>query len=272
MSPEDQKPSILLVDDDPSIAWTLGKYLTRVGLGVVTCGDGEEAVKLLSSKSFDALVTDVQIPRLNGLALIEWTRRTFPDLLVVAITGFGSSTVQDVALRRGAVLYLEKPVDPALLAEVLTTRPQEGESFSGTIHEIDLIEYVQLLLLSRRQTVLEVSGRDGRKAHLYIDKGNVCHAELDDLQGEEAFYRCLEFEGGTFATQSWRTPERDTIELSGDFLLMEAARMRDEKSLKVPELQTEDSNTDESDDFFGLDFSDFTEVVESDETVEEENL
>jgi CheY-like chemotaxis protein len=225
---EGSKSRILLVDDDPAVAWSLGKYLTRIGLSVVTSGDGEEALQLLQREHFDALVTDIQMPRLNGLALIEWVRQHRPDLAVVAITGFGSASVQDVALRRGAVLYLEKPVDPSLLAEILKS-DDSADTFSGTIHDIDLLEYVQMLLISRKQTVLEVSGREGVRAHLYVDRGDIIHAELGAERGEQAFRKCLELEGGTFKTQPWREPEQRTIDLSGDYLLMEAARQMDEQ-------------------------------------------
>ena len=69
-----RKDSILLVDDDPEAVWALGRYFTRAGFPVTTCGDGEEAISLLKSKQFDTVITDIQMPRLNGLALVDWMR------------------------------------------------------------------------------------------------------------------------------------------------------------------------------------------------------
>ena len=83
------KESILLVDDDPEVAWALGRYFTRAGFAVTTCGDGAEAISVLKLRHFDTVITDVQMPRLNGLALIDWLRENQSRSRVVVITAFG---------------------------------------------------------------------------------------------------------------------------------------------------------------------------------------
>lgn len=218
---------MLLVDDDPGVVWGVGRFLTRSGISVTTCGDGQEAIETLQSYDFDVVVTDIQMPRVNGMGLIGWVRQNRPNLLVVVITAYGSPSVRKAALKKGAVLYLEKPVDPELLLELLrSTGP--ADTFSGTIHNIGLIDYLQLMLISREKTVLDVLANDGAHSLIFIDRGDICHAECGDLEGEQAFYRCLDFGGGTFATKPWKEPVHRTITTRGDFLLMEAARLKDE--------------------------------------------
>lgn len=222
------KLKLLLVDDDPDVVWGLGRYLTRKGCLVTTCGDGSEAIEQLEGgRAFDVVVTDIQMPEVNGLALIEWVRSNRPAMRTVVITGFGSPSIAEVAKRRGAVLYLEKPVDPDLLLRVLGTHTSR-DSFSGVVDEIDLFDYVQLLTVTRRKTVLEVTSMDGKRGRLYVDQGNVCHAECGESVGELAFFECLSFEGGTFTSEPWVDPERVTIERRADHLLMDAARLKDE--------------------------------------------
>jgi CheY-like chemotaxis protein len=222
-----RKESILLVDDDPEVVWALGKYFTRAGFPVTTCGDGEEAIALLECKDFDIVITDIQMPRLNGLGLVEWLRANRTGTKVVVITAFGGPSMKNLSVKKGAILYLEKPVDPDLLAEALFSSEEET-AFSGSIDNIDLLDYLQLMILIGRQVVLEVSSKDGGKGWIFIDNGVVKHARCDDLEGEEALYKCCCFEGGRFLNLPWSDPDKITIKKPGDFLLMEAARKRDE--------------------------------------------
>jgi len=220
--------NIIFVDDDPDVCWAVGRHLTRAGFTVTTCGDGAEAIPLLEGRDFDVLVTDVQMPEVNGFALLEWVRRFRPGMRVIVITAFGSSTVKEVSFRKGALLYLEKPLDPELLVEMIR-ESENNESFSGTICEIDLFDYVQLLILTRRKAVLQVNSRNGKHGRIYFKQGEAVHAVLDDLEGSEAFHSMLAFEGGSFSTLPWREPDTRSIQGGGEYLLMEAARQKDEK-------------------------------------------
>jgi CheY-like chemotaxis protein len=222
-----RKQSILLVDDDPHVVWALGRYFTRAGFPVTTCGDGEEAIALLESKDFDTVITDIQMPRLNGLALVDWLRANRAGTRVVVITAFGGPSIRHLSIKKGAILYLEKPVDPDLLAEALSSSKEET-AFSGNIDKIDILDYLQLMMLTQRQVVLEVASRDGGNGLIFIDRGEVKHATCESLEGEEALFKCLCFEGGSFLNLPWTEPDKITIKKPGDFLLMEASRKRDE--------------------------------------------
>lgn len=223
------REKILFVDDDPEVSWALGRLLNRSGFSVVTCGDGAEAIPMLEKKSFDVLITDIQMPEINGLALLEWVRKNRPGLRVVVITAFGSPTVKELSLRKGALLYLEKPLDPDLLIQVLKEAERE-ETFYGSVHKIDLFDYVQLMILTRTKAVIEINARNNSKGLLFFDAGEAVHAELGGLQGVDAFYKLLGLEGGSFSSLPWREPAERTIDTGGEFLLMEAARIKDESS------------------------------------------
>jgi CheY-like chemotaxis protein len=223
-----EKRSILVVDDDRDVGWGLGRYLTREGFSVMTCGDGAEALSLIEAEHFDVVITDIRMPRLNGLALVHWLGTNRPEVRVVVMTGFGGPSVRDLCLRKGAALYLEKPVDPHLLTNFLSSS-SEKFGFSGIIDQIDILDYVQLLMLTGRQVVVEILCRNGPRARLFMNDGRVCHAECGDLEGEEAFYTCVSFTGGSFVNLPWSEPEKTTITKPGDYLLMEAARRRDEE-------------------------------------------
>ncbi|MCP4680457.1 MAG: response regulator [Deltaproteobacteria bacterium] len=122
--PENSKEGglrILLADDDPSQLNGVSRYLSRAGFSVMTCEDGEEAIAALEGMPFDVLISDVQMPKTNGLALADWVICNRPAIRIVIMTAFGSSVIYQSAMRKGATLYLEKPVDPKLLVEILRT-------------------------------------------------------------------------------------------------------------------------------------------------------
>jgi CheY-like chemotaxis protein len=223
-----EKPSVLLVDDEMGVLWTIGRFLTRNGFSVTTCPDGVEAIKELQTRRFNVVVTDIRMPRLSGLGLLDWVREHQPQTRVVVMSGFGSAGMKEFATSKGAILYLEKPVDLTVLVEMLRCC-ESNCSFWGTVNDIDILDYVQLMLLTGRKALLEVRSREGHEGLLFIDRGAIVHAVCGDLIGEAALYQCLTFPAGCFQGLPWREPDSITIGKPSEFLLIEAARMRDER-------------------------------------------
>jgi CheY-like chemotaxis protein len=221
------KPRVLLVDDDSEVVWAVGKFLTKCGYAITTCADGAEAIDLMASRDVDCVVTDIKMPNVNGVALVDWLRRNRPSVRVVVMTAFGSPYIRELVLGKGAVLYLEKPVDPQLLADVIS-RTDHKTAFSGTISDIDIMEYLQLMVLAGKRTVIEIFSREGAQGLVFVYDGRIVHSQCGDAQGEEALYRCLTFEGGSFSNLPWQVPEEQTINKPSEFLLIEASRLRDE--------------------------------------------
>ncbi len=224
-----EKIQVLLVDDDPELVWGIGRLLTRANCLVSACGDGLEAVELLKTKTFDMLITDVQMPRMNGLALIEWVAHHRSKIRLVVMTAFGSQSVQQIAMNKGAILYLEKPFEPKALVDIVLSGKHRS-SFFGSVDNIDLFDYVQLVFQTMRGAVLRVRSSDGKEGRIYINEGTAWHAQCGDLEGIDAFFACMAFQGGAFSTSPWEEPPKRTIQRRGDFLLMDAARTKDETS------------------------------------------
>jgi chemosensory pili system protein ChpA (sensor histidine kinase/response regulator) len=120
-APSPRGTAVLLVDDSLSVRKVLARRLGRLGLVVTTAQDGEEALELLREERFDALVTDLEMPRMHGYQLIETVRRRpeTRELPVVVITTRAGREHGDLARRLGADRYLTKPVDHEALAVLL---------------------------------------------------------------------------------------------------------------------------------------------------------
>ncbi len=117
MTPE-RTPTVLVVDDNAEHGQALAKIFERAGYRVSTAGDGEEALKVLVERPFDLILTDLRMPRMNGLDLLRNIRALNPDVPVLIITAFGEWTSYIEAMDCGCVDYLSKPVrrDDVLLA------------------------------------------------------------------------------------------------------------------------------------------------------------
>jgi len=100
---------VLLVEDEPSIATTLGDDLRGEGYEVIHTADGRAALKLLAERTFDCVITDVRLPGADGLQVLSAAKRARPDTEVLVMTAFATVEHAVEAMRQGADDYLQKP-------------------------------------------------------------------------------------------------------------------------------------------------------------------
>jgi DNA-binding NtrC family response regulator len=103
--------SILIVDDEDIIRESLSFVLTKEGYHVRDAANGALAVEMLKTESFDLVLTDLEMPEMKGIELLEHVTNFAPETLVVIITAYGSIDSAIAALRKGAVDYILKPVE-----------------------------------------------------------------------------------------------------------------------------------------------------------------
>jgi DNA-binding NtrC family response regulator len=103
--------NILLVDDEPDLRVSLGQVLREEGHAVDVASDGEAAIARLAAQSFHLVVSDVRLPKVDGLTLLRRIRRDFPSTEVLLMTAYGSIGDAVSAMKDCAVDYLTKPFD-----------------------------------------------------------------------------------------------------------------------------------------------------------------
>lgn len=103
--------SILIVDDEEIIRESLSFVLTKEGYRVQEAANGRIATEMLKNDSYDLVLTDLEMPEMKGIDLLEHITRYSPETLVVIITAYGSIDTAIAALRKGAVDYILKPVE-----------------------------------------------------------------------------------------------------------------------------------------------------------------
>jgi DNA-binding NtrC family response regulator len=112
---------ILLADDDPDALEGLRTLLTAWGYEVETAQDGRAAFDRISELHPSAVITDLVMPAMNGLDLLEAVKREDADIPVIVMTGHGSPETRRRAVAGGALAYLAKPVDTARLKSLLAS-------------------------------------------------------------------------------------------------------------------------------------------------------
>jgi two-component system response regulator HydG len=119
MTEERARGTVLVVDDEANARRGMKALLEQEGFAVSTAGDGAEALDLLAAGSFDVVVTDLKMPRVDGLELLKRARQTYEDLPVLMVTAHGAVESAIAAMKAGAEDYLEKPVQIDELVVVL---------------------------------------------------------------------------------------------------------------------------------------------------------
>ena len=130
---------ILLVDDEPLIRLSLGDALKDAGYTVTLAADGGEAQNQLERRTFDLVISDIRLPKVDGLTLFKRIRSQWPDTDVILITAYGEVSDAVGALNEGAKDYLTKPFDTqeillrvSRIAEVRQLRRDLAHARSGS--------------------------------------------------------------------------------------------------------------------------------------------
>lgn len=104
--------TILVADDDPVIRKLFERRLIKEGYQVALAGDGVEAARLLDRQSFDVIITDLVMPGgIDGIELLNIAKEKGPGIEVIVITAHSSIDTAVDAMKKGAIDYLEKPVN-----------------------------------------------------------------------------------------------------------------------------------------------------------------
>ena len=119
--PEATRGLVLIVDDEAAIRFGVSEALSYAGYEVEAVGDGEEALQRIGARRFEAVLSDISMPGMDGLELLRRVRRLDFDLPVILLTGDPRLETAIQAVDAGALRYLQKPVSLAEIETALET-------------------------------------------------------------------------------------------------------------------------------------------------------
>lgn len=115
-----EQPLVLVVDDEPLILNLVKEILSQEGYQVETAGNGKEAMQALQAHPFDVILTDMMMPDMTGMELVQYLRLHHPGALTLVFTGYANYEDAVEAVRQGAFDYLPKPVQPETLRHAIS--------------------------------------------------------------------------------------------------------------------------------------------------------
>jgi hypothetical protein len=187
-----------------------------IGYGGLEGFKGTEAIRREGGMGLVRDISEWEGPSLLN-EILSWNATTISPAAEIQREGGGISGQQDRVVVKG------QPVSEQVSGDSVSQTYEGGAYVSG----IDIVDYFRFILLTGRPTILEVFSETGVTGRIYVRNGRVLHAECGDLQGDQALYRCLASQGGSFLNRPWREPMRLSINKPGGLVLAEAALRRD---------------------------------------------
>ncbi len=218
--------TLLVVDDDRA---TLSLYRAGLkglaGFKFLMAQDGREALAVLQQEAVHVLVTDLNMPVLDGFNLIAKVSRLYPQVPIIVMTGLDESQHLNTPLQLGAIQILSKPPRLTILMDAI--RAAALFEPTGMVRGIGLNSILQLLNWEKKSCTLTVKSEVGMGL-LYLKQGEVVHAGYQAEEGLPAAYEIL----------TWDRPDLEfvetcrveqTIDLPLTELLMNAAMITDQR-------------------------------------------
>jgi FixJ family two-component response regulator len=147
---------VAIIEDEERVRNALVFQLSTAGFEVAAHSSAEELLESAGAKDFDCVVADIYLPKMNGLQLQEELSRTVPYASIVFITGHGDLSLGMHAMRKGAVDFLEKPVDEkALLSSITRGAQLSRERRAEQFRRIEF-EKLERSLTSREREVFDL--------------------------------------------------------------------------------------------------------------------
>jgi DNA-binding response OmpR family regulator len=187
--PDAPTKTLLVAEDDRS---TLSLYRAGLkglaGFNILMAQNGAEALEILSREPVHVLVTDLNMPVMDGFNLIAKVSRLYPQVPIIVMTGLDESQHKNTPLQMGAIRILTKPPRLTILMDAI--RAAALFEPAGMIRGLNLSSILQLLSWEKKSCTLTVRCGSGL-GHLYLRNGEVIHAACHAQDSLLAAYEIL---------------------------------------------------------------------------------
>jgi len=241
---------ILILDDDADWLALCRDQFTSLPSNpeILTANNAKRALAILETEKIRLLISDLKMPRIDGLQMISIVRRRFPATRTVVLSGLEDEDYRSRAYALGVDLFwlkVEMQRNAKLFSEcvesLLGQTDRDGDTGFRGLQSKSLIDIIQMECLSRTSTVLRVT-RGPLVAKLWIQDGELLDAECEGCRGEVAFQRLLAWKTGTFENLPAEPSRERTIQKPVNALLLESAQAMDETANPSTEPESIESN------------------------------
>ncbi|QTA78305.1 Two component system response regulator/histidine kinase, CheB domain-containing and DUF4388 [Desulfonema limicola] len=221
---------VLIVDDDLVMLELLesGLAADHEIYETLSASSAREAIDILERVHISLVVSDVKMPVMSGLDLLAKIREKYPNTKVILITADDSQKLHN-DIKKSGCHFFQKPIKMNLLRDLINRElfVKEENGFAGTLNNIQLPDLIQMCCYSSISTAIRVY-MGNQSGTIYIEDGEIIHAECQGEEGLEAFYKVFSWRSGRFENLGDIVMPKTTIDKNWQYLLMEGHRQMDE--------------------------------------------
>jgi len=221
--------TVLIVDDSVMLINYLKESFQEYegDFGVISANDGMEAIEILKKTPVSLLITDLQMPRLDGLGLLSYITKHHPKIPCVVMSAHGTPKIIET-IQEDILQFIEKPFTAKKLARTILSALKR-DTLDGSVAGISVTTFLQMVEMEQKTCLCEVESPGDPKGFFYFQGGELFHAICGELKGEEAAIKLINMENPVI---NFRRPPKRKIPraikrpLTG--LILEATQMKDE--------------------------------------------
>ena len=175
----------LFVDDDTILSRALQRYVHNHedAFALLVAQNGAEALDVLKDNTVSLVVTDLQMPVMDGFELLAQMTRQYPEIPVIIVTAFSTEETRRKGLSEGAIGFIEKPV-PVEDFSVRISDALEAQVEGGEFQNVPLETMAQLIGMESKSCKLRVKNKQsGERGVLFFSDGEIITARYEDLEG-----------------------------------------------------------------------------------------
>lgn len=202
---------------------------------ILTAQNGEEAAYLMTEHAIDLIISDLEMPVMDGFQLLEYIDKNYPGTPVFIMTAFGSEGIEEKVLALGAFKYFEKPLNMDVLTDAVFEQLNAGAE--GRISGISLSSFLQLMEMEKKTATIRISSGD-KTGNLYFREGNLINAATEQLRGVKAAHELLTWDKIVIEVEGICRKRENVIKQPLMNVLMTAMQIRDEKESEKKDAKT----------------------------------
>ncbi len=229
--------TVLIAEDNATFMKILRAGLRKYEdkFEIITAKDGQEAIEVLGQQPISLLVTDLRMPKVDGLTLLAYVNENHPKMPCIVMTAHGTPQMKE-RLQRDVLHYVEKPFKAEELAQTIVATLNRDVSLpdadipDGALKGISIASFLQMIEMEEKTCLLEIDTPKG-KGFFYFHEGELHDAIWGHLKGLEAALKMIPMENAKIRFRN--PPKRKVkkrIKIRLMALIMEAMKTKDEFS------------------------------------------
>lgn len=221
--------SVLIAEDDAILLRRLEKAFEDYSgqVQVIKATNGQAAIDALSKQAISLMITDIQMPEVDGLELLAHVASNYPVVRCLVMTAYDSEELQR-ELPADLLRFFRKPLDPAAVAAAAMELLGRNVP-RGVIRGISVASFLFMISLEKKTCLLEVRGAEDKKGLIYFENGELFDASFHGLKGEAAAIEIINLAEAAFYFRNF--PDRPVARRIGASIqdIIAAAKARKEE-------------------------------------------